>query len=217
MEWPSEWLVPDWPAPAGIRALFTTRAGGVSTPPFDSFNLGDHVRDDPAAVATNRHRLREAMGARPVFLSQIHGVEVSALHGTTPDGTEADACLTEHAGVACTVMVADCLPVLWCLPDGAAVAASHAGWRGLAGQDGHGILEATFQALAGLVCNDGVTDGVARPLHRSQGLRSWCGGAQGVLDGRHTKLRGVLRRCPPKASTWPTCRPWRACVWARWG
>ena len=58
MEWPSEWLVPDWPAPAGIRALFTTRAGGVSTPPFDSFNLGDHVRDDPAAVATNRQRLR---------------------------------------------------------------------------------------------------------------------------------------------------------------
>lgn len=150
MEWPSEWLVPDWPAPAGIRALFTTRAGGVSTPPFDSFNLGDHVRDDPAAVATNRQRLREAMGARPVFLSQIHGVEVSALHGTTPDGTEADACLTEHAGVACTVMVADCLPVLWCLPDGSAVAASHAGWRGLAGQDGHGILEATFRALRAL-------------------------------------------------------------------
>ncbi len=150
MEWPSEWLVPDWPAPAGIRALFTTRAGGVSTPPFDSFNLGDHVRDDPAAVGTNRQRLRDAMGARPVFLSQVHGVEVAALDATTTDGSEADACLTGHTGVACTVMVADCLPVLWCLPDGSAVAASHAGWRGLAGQDGHGILEATFQALQAL-------------------------------------------------------------------
>jgi hypothetical protein len=147
---PTEWLVPDWPVPAGIRALFTTRAGGVSAPPFDSFNLGDHVRDDPVAVAANRRRLREAVGARPVFLSQTHGVKVAALHDATPDGTEADACLTGHAGVACTVMVADCLPVLWCLPDGSAVAASHAGWRGLAGRDGHGILEATWQALRGL-------------------------------------------------------------------
>lgn len=150
MEWPSEWLVPDWPAPAGIRALFTTRAGGVSTPPFDSFNLGDHVRDDPAAVGTNRQRLRDAMEARPVFLSQVHGVEVAALDATTTDGSEADACLTGHTGVACTVMVADCLPVLWCLPDGSAVAASHAGWRGLAGQEGHGILEATCEALKAL-------------------------------------------------------------------
>lgn len=143
----SDWLVPDWPVPAGVRAVFTTRHGGVSVPPFGSFNLGDHVRDDPAAVAINRQRLTEATGARPVFLSQVHGVEVAALDVGTPDGTEADACLAVHTGVVCTVMVADCLPVLWCLPDGSAVAASHAGWRGLAGQSGHGILEATFQAL----------------------------------------------------------------------
>jgi YfiH family protein len=151
----SEWLVPDWPVPADIRALFTTRAGGVSAPPFDSFNLGDHVRDEPAAVVVNRQRLRDATGARPVFLSQVHGVEIAKLDGATPDGTEADACVTVHTGVACTVMVADCLPVLWCLPDGSAVAASHAGWRGLAGQDGHGILEATFQALSAR-CTTGV-------------------------------------------------------------
>lgn len=147
MAMPSEWLVPDWPVPAGIRALFTTRDGGVSASPFDSFNLGDHVRDDPAAVGTNRQRLRSAMGAGPVFLAQVHGMEVALLDDGTPDGTVADACLTAQTGVACTVMVADCLPVLWCLPDGAAVAASHAGWRGLAGQGGHGILEATGQAL----------------------------------------------------------------------
>jgi polyphenol oxidase len=146
---PTEWLMPDWPVPAGVHALFTTRTGGVSAPPFDSFNLGDHVRDDPAAVATNRQRLSEAIGARPVFLSQVHGVEVAALNGTTADGIEADACLTEYTGVACTVMVADCLPVLWSMPDGSAVAASHAGWRGLAGHGGHGILEATLRNLRG--------------------------------------------------------------------
>ena len=150
MEWPSEWLVPDWPAPAGIRALFTTRAGGVSIPPFDSFNLGDHVRDDPAAVATNRHRLREAMGARPVFLSQIHGVEVSALHGTTPDGTEADACVATEPGVACTIMVADCLPVLFAHHSGRVVGAAHAGWRGLAGAQGRGVLETAFDSFEAL-------------------------------------------------------------------
>lgn len=147
MAFPSDWLLPDWPVPAGIRAVFTTRAGGVSVPPFDSFNLGDHVRDDPAAVAANRERLRLATGAHPVFLQQVHGFEVATLNETTPDGTRADACLTERASVACTVMVADCLPVLWCLSDGSAVAASHAGWRGLAGESGRGVLEATLQAL----------------------------------------------------------------------
>jgi polyphenol oxidase len=143
---PSDWLVPDWPAPSGVRAVFTTRAGGVSLPPFDSFNLGDHVRDRPAAVSANRQRLGQATGTRPVFLSQVHGLHVAALDPATPDGTEADACLTAKTGVACTVMVADCLPVLWCLPDGSVVAASHAGWRGLAG----GVLEATWQALKAL-------------------------------------------------------------------
>lgn len=149
MAMPTEWLVPDWPLPTGVRALFTTRAGGASAPPFDTFNLGDHVRDDPAAVAANRQRLTQATGARPVFLSQVHGVDLAELNANTPDGTEADACLTKHAHVACTVMVADCLPVLWSLPDGSAVAASHAGWRGLAGHSGRGVLESTLQALRG--------------------------------------------------------------------
>lgn len=143
----SGWLVPDWPAPPGVRALFTSRAGGASVAPFDSFNLGDHVRDDASAVAANRRQLQQAVGVRPVFLSQVHGLGVVTLDLATPDGTVADACLTVQAGVACTVMVADCLPVLWCLPDGSAVAASHAGWRGLAGEGGQGILEKTSQAL----------------------------------------------------------------------
>jgi polyphenol oxidase len=147
MALPSEWLVPDWPAPAGVRAAFTTRAGGVSVAPFDSLNLGDHVRDDPAAVAANRRRLRDGIGVHPVFLRQVHGIDVVRLDATTVDNTEADACLSTERNMACTVMVADCLPVLWCLSDGSAVAASHAGWRGLVGADGHGILEATLKGL----------------------------------------------------------------------
>ncbi|MCB2016120.1 MAG: peptidoglycan editing factor PgeF [Hydrogenophaga sp.] len=147
MALPAEWWVPDWALPAGVHAVFTTRAGGVSLAPFDSFNLGDHVRDDPDAVAANRARLRQALGAQPVFLNQVHGDKVARLDPSTPDGIEADACLTSQSGVACTVMVADCLPVLWCAGDGRLVGASHAGWRGLAGSGGHGVLEATCDAL----------------------------------------------------------------------
>ena len=142
-------LTPDWPLPAGVRALCTTRAGGVSAPPFDSFNLGDHVRDDPAQVAANRRRLAGLTApAQPVFLQQVHGTRVlrlqaDAAHIAASQGAEADACLTTEPGVACTIMVADCLPVLFAHASGRAVAAAHAGWRGLAG----GVLEATVQAL----------------------------------------------------------------------
>jgi len=131
--------------------VFTTRSGGVSAAPFDSFNLGDHVRDDPAAVATNRARLAEALGARPVFLKQVHGTAVAFLDADSADDTEADACLSTQPGVACTVMVADCLPVLFTNTAGTVVAAAHAGWRGLAGEGaepaGRGVLEATFDAF----------------------------------------------------------------------
>ena len=141
----SDWIEPDWPAPLGVRALCTTRAGGVSLAPFDSFNLGDHVRDDPAHVAANRERLRQHMSpSRPVFLKQVHGTAVAQLTATTPDGTEADGCVARAgSGVVATIMVADCLPVLLALRSGEAVAAAHAGWRGLAS----GVLEATVQAL----------------------------------------------------------------------
>ncbi|MDP2262261.1 MAG: peptidoglycan editing factor PgeF [Hydrogenophaga sp.] len=144
------WIVPDWPAPAGIRAVFTTRAGGVSAPPFDSLNLGDHVRDDPAAVASNRTRLAQALGVRPVFLQQVHGTQVLTLDHATPDASVADACLSTAPDVACTVMVADCLPVLFAHRSGRVVAAAHAGWRGLAGSAepaAQGVLETTLQAL----------------------------------------------------------------------
>lgn len=152
-EVPVDWLIPDWPAPEGVHALCTTRSGGVSAAPFDSFNLGDHVGDDPWAVAANRQRLGEILRAitphtRPVFLQQVHGVGVQALHADTPDATQADASLSTQPGVACTIMVADCLPVLLSSADGSVVAAAHAGWRGLAGVAGHGVLENTLSAMA---------------------------------------------------------------------
>ncbi len=137
-------FAPDWPAPAGVRALCTTRAGGASAAPFDSFNLGDHVRDEPAAVVANRAALaRLTAPARPVFLQQVHGTQVLHLEPETPDGAVADAALVTVPGVAATIMVADCLPVLFAHGSGRAVAAAHAGWRGLVG----GVLEATAGAL----------------------------------------------------------------------
>lgn len=155
MDAPMDALVPDWPAPPNVRALFTTRTGGVSVAPFDSFNLGDHVRDDAEAVATNRAHLAQRVGTRPVFLQQVHGTAVVTLAAHTPDGTVADACVSTQPGVACTVMVADCLPVLFAHDSGTVVAAAHAGWRGLAGAgvaaQGQGVLESCFAALADAV------------------------------------------------------------------
>ncbi len=132
---------PHWPAPVNVRALCTTRVGGVSAGPYDSFNLGDHVGDAPEAVAANRARLRQRIGARPVFLRQVHGSAVAVLDAHTPDNTGADGCTTTASGVACTIMVADCLPVLITDMAGRRVAAAHAGWRGLAG----GVLAQTYR------------------------------------------------------------------------
>ncbi|WP_419095685.1 peptidoglycan editing factor PgeF [Curvibacter soli] len=138
----ADWLVPNWPAPPGVRALCTTRAGGASAAPRDSLNLGDHVGDAPEAVRANRELLRGVVPG-PVFLRQVHGTQVVELAPGTPDGTQADGCTAHRPGVACTIMVADCLPVLFARGDGTAVGAAHAGWRGLAG----GVLEAVAGAL----------------------------------------------------------------------
>ncbi|MBA1202582.1 peptidoglycan editing factor PgeF [Pseudomonas capeferrum] len=135
-------LIPDWPAPASVNACVTTRAGGVSLPPYDTFNLGDHVGDDPRAVAENRRRLSEPFGIRPAWLRQLHGVVVADADPSIV--AEADASWTATPGIACTAMTADCLPVLFCDRAGTRVAAAHAGWRGLAG----GVLEATLDRLA---------------------------------------------------------------------
>lgn len=130
---------------AGVGAAMSTRAGGVSRGPWASLNLGRSVGDDPAAVAENRRRWAAAIGARPVWLQQVHGVDVLRLDRDTPEhpGESADAAWTAERGIACVVGAADCLPVLLAAADGRAVAAAHAGWRGLAA----GVLEATLAAL----------------------------------------------------------------------
>ena len=140
-----DWLIPQWSAPANVHAVCTTRAGGTSVTPYDSLNLGDHVGDSPEAVAANRAIFQQAIGAQPVFLSQVHGTRTVSLSDKTAQGTQADGCSTDKSRVACTIMVADCLPLLLTNEQGSLVAAAHAGWRGLAGQGGHGILETVLE------------------------------------------------------------------------
>ncbi|MES2633880.1 MAG: peptidoglycan editing factor PgeF [Pseudomonadota bacterium] len=147
---PESWITPDWPAPPNVRAICTTRAGGVSAGAYASLNLGDHVADDEAHVATNRKIFSDALDAHPVFLQQVHGWHVEVLAADTPDATQADGCVTAEPGIACTIMVADCLPILFATRWGApvaAVAAAHAGWRGLVGEGGRGVIESTCDAL----------------------------------------------------------------------
>lgn len=146
----ADWLIPDWPAPAHVQALCTTRAGGCSESPFDSLNLGDHVGDDPRCVAANRVIFQQAIGAKTVFLSQVHGTQVVSLSVDSINGAVADAAQTTDTGLACTVMVADCLPVLFTNTQGTRVAAAHAGWRGLAGSLGQGILDVIFKHFMAL-------------------------------------------------------------------
>jgi len=139
----------DWPV-AGVGALMSTRAGGVSSGPWATLNLGDAVGDDPAAVAENRRRFALRLGGRPVYLRQVHGTRVVELGPGDADGDppEADAAVTDRPGVACVVQVADCLPVLLAAPQGRAVGAAHAGWRGLAA----GVVERTLARVCALGC-----------------------------------------------------------------
>lgn len=139
---PIDWMVPDWPAPAHVKAVCTTRQGGASQAPWDSLNLGSHVGDNPLHVAANRAQVQAALGVPAVFMNQVHGCAVlqlpqaPALHEAThatPLAASADACLTRTHGLACSILVADCLPVLLTNRQGQWVAAAHAGWRGLAG------------------------------------------------------------------------------------
>jgi YfiH family protein len=137
-----DWIVPDWSAPANVRAVITTRAGGVSGGPYESFNLGYSSGDDAAAVRENRERLRAALPAEPRWLKQVHGARVIEAESVSaaPDADASTAC---EAGTVCAIMVADCLPVLLADGGGSVVAAAHAGWRGLAG----GVIDNTVAAM----------------------------------------------------------------------
>ncbi len=143
----AEAILPDWPAPPGVRAAFTLRSRGVSQPPFDSFNVATHVGDDPRAVAENRAALRARLGlsAEPAWLEQVHGNKVVDLDSrmALDSAGPADGAVARTPDRICVIQVADCMPVLFAAADGSAVGAAHAGWRGLAG----GVLEATVRAM----------------------------------------------------------------------
>ncbi len=142
MDIPSQWIVPRWPAPPQVRALVTTRDGGVSTGPHASMNLGLRSDDDPAAVAENRARLQRLLPQPPRWLAQEHGstvVDADRLE----DVPQADASVASRPGTVCAIMVADCLPVLLTDRAGSCVGAAHAGWRGLAG----GVIASTVARM----------------------------------------------------------------------
>ena len=138
----NESYVPDWSIPANVRALQTTRIGGVSGAPWDSFNLGDHVGDAPEAVAANRALLRRGLPGDPFWLTQVHGTVAVDLD-KRPKISQGDAGYSRQPGNVCAVMTADCLPVLFCDRQGSVVAAAHAGWRGLLA----GVLENAVSAM----------------------------------------------------------------------
>lgn len=164
--WPVDFIVPDWPAPANVRALSTSRglpaadvvsagqplsavervAFGYSAAPYQALNLGNHVGDDPAAVSANRQLLADCadLPAAPLYLTQVHGIVVADCQQAYAADVVADAAVCRGVGPAALVMTADCLPVLFCDEDGTQVAAAHAGWRGLC----DGVLEATLAHFA---------------------------------------------------------------------
>jgi YfiH family protein len=139
---PEDWIVPDWPAPARVRALITTRNGGNSSGPYASMNLGIRVNDDPATVDANRRMLGRFLPAEPKWLNQVHGTTVVEAE-TIFRPVEADASVATSPGCVSAIMVADCMPILFADHGGSVVAAAHAGWRGLAA----GVIENTVRAL----------------------------------------------------------------------
>ena len=136
MTYPSDWIVPDWPAPPNVKALITTRNGGISTGAFESFNLGLRVGDDARSVAANRVKLRTFLPQEPKWLSQAHGVTVVDADAVDA-ARQADASIARRRGTVCAITIADCLPLLITDRAGTLVAAVHGGWRGIAG----GIIE----------------------------------------------------------------------------
>ena len=163
----STFIIPNWPAPANVKALQTTRNGGISAAPYNSLNLGEHVKDNPLHVAQNRQLLSQFLPSEPVWLNQVHGVDVIDAANTSCAADSgyadcvpiADASYAMRKNVVCVTMTADCLPILLCDQAGTAVASIHAGWRSLC----DGVIEATVKQM---------------PVDSSQ-LMAWLGPAIG--------------------------------------
>lgn len=201
--WPTSWLRPQWPAPANVRAICTSREGGASGAPYHSLNLGDHVGDRPAAVAANRLQVQQALGVKTVFLEQVHGTDVLALPLAGATGACADGSWTQARGLACTVMVADCLPVLLCTTDGRRVAALHAGWRGLAGA----VISGAAQPPAGVI-ETFLREQAALGVAPAQWM-AWLGpciGPQAFEVGDEVR-EAFLRTTPEAVSEFVPCAP----------
>ncbi len=141
-----ELITPTWPAPANVKAVCSTRAGGGSVGPYLSLNLGGHMGDTAQAVSYNRQLFQTmaAMPSQPVWLTQTHSTTCLSLSSATPENTEADASFSRQSGLVCAVMTADCLPILLCNRAGTEVAAVHAGWRGLC----NGVIENSLQLFS---------------------------------------------------------------------
>jgi polyphenol oxidase len=168
------WIEADWPAPPAVRLISTFRGGvgaGVSGAPYASWNLGDHVGDDPAAVVENRRRLRAAAGlpSEPAWLNQVHGACVADLDASDPRGA-ADAAMARRSGVVCAILTADCLPIAFSTESGDRIAAAHGGWRGLAA----GVIPSTVRSM-----------GVA-----PERLLAWLGPA---ISSRHFEVGAEVR------------------------
>jgi YfiH family protein len=136
-------IYPEWPAPACVHALSTTRTGGDSAGPWKSFNLGMNCGDEPKAVAQNRQKLRALVPSEPLWMKQVHGRRVMSSRPSDEGPPEADACVSSRPREVLAVLTADCMPVLFSNQRGDRVGIAHAGWRGLAG----GVIESTVQAI----------------------------------------------------------------------
>jgi polyphenol oxidase len=141
----ADWIVPEWPVAARVRAFVTTRNGGVSRGPYASFNVGGGGtdRDEPAAVVHNRRLLTRHLPRPPTWLTQVHGTAVATLAAPVAAPPTADAAVTRTPEVPLAVRIADCLPVFLAERGGAVVGVAHAGWRGLAS----GVVERTVEAM----------------------------------------------------------------------
>lgn len=141
-----DWIVPAWAGSPRVRAFCTTRHGGVSTGSEATLDLGSArpaAGHDFVAVTENRGRLRAFLPADPVWIQQVHGVEVVQVAAMPSSPPVADAAVTRADDVVLTVRTADCLPVLLSDRAGSVLAVAHAGWRGLAA----GVLEQTLAAM----------------------------------------------------------------------
>lgn len=174
---PNDWLPVQWPAPAHVGALCTTRSGGVSAAPRDTLNLGSGVGDDPVAVERNWATVQRAMqpvagpAVVPVRMRQVHGIGVLQAQPGTENGLEFDACTTTAPGVACVALAADCLPVLFTDRAGTRVASAHAGWRGLAA----GVLESALQPFGVEALAVQGRAAIEKGANRGQDILAWLG------------------------------------------